>query len=256
VNIQKLISSVRQSKKLRPLNDFHRSPRSGIDVIDKEFNEALSLLKELFKQFKANGCKIDISFYGEVFVSLPASLHRFELAISNRPSIKNAENLLKNLESVQFIKLDSFDTDNTLVVSIKTIRSRAEWKHYSVSEFKSDYGLFAETILKELRQRVGYYSNQGPGERTVNHSSTEDKIAAIHYGGALYGSTSMLFYLSQHLRKVIYVSDLSINGNQITVNKSYPGDETNHYFGKKEDAFFKKYLFDYAAMSRDHDNNN
>jgi len=256
MNIQKLISSVRQAKKLRPLNDFHRAPRSGIDVTTEEFNDALYLLKELFKQFKVHGCKIDISFYGELFVLLPESVHRFELAISNRPNIKNAKDLLKKLENVQFLKLNNIDVNNTLTVSIKTIRPRAEWKHFSVSEFKSDYALFAESILKELRKRVRYYNNPDTNEWTVNHSSTEDKLAVIHFGGALLGPASMLYYLSQHLRKVIYVNDLSINGNQITVNKSYPGDETNHYFGKKEHAFFKKYLFDYTAMSHEHDKNN
>jgi len=255
VNIQKLISSVRQAKKLRPLNDFHRAPLSGIDVTTEEFNDALYLLKELFKHFKAHGCKIDISFYGEVFVLLPESIHRFELAISNRPNIKNAKDLLKKLENVQFLKLDNIGVNNTLTVSIKTIRPRAEWKHYSVSEFKSDYGLFAESILKELRQRVRYYNSPDTNEWTVNHSSTEDRLAAIHFGGALFGPISMLFYLSKYLRKVIYVKDISITGNKITVNKSYINDETNHYFGKKEEAFFEKYLFGYAAMSRDHDTN-
>jgi len=254
VNIQKLISNVRQAKKRRAINDFHRAPHGGVDVTDKEFNDALSLLKELFKQFKASGCKIDISFYGEVFVSLPESVHRFELAISNRPNIKSAEYLLKKLESVQFVKLDNIDAGNTLVISIKTIRPRAQWKHYSVSEFKDDYGLFTETILKEIRQRVRYYNNQNSNEWTVNYSSTEDKIAAIHYGGALYGPTSMLLYLSKHLRKVIYVKDLSISENQITLNQSYVTEETNHYFGKKESAFFEKYLLDYNAVSHDNDN--
>jgi len=253
VNIQKLISSVRQAKKLRPLNDFHRIPRSGIDIIDIEFNNALLLLKELFKQFKASGCKIDISFYGEVFVSPPESVHRFELAISNRPNINNAEYLLKKLESVHFVKLDNIDADNTLVISIKTIRPRAQWKHYLVSEFKNDYDLFAETILKELNQRVRYYNNQDTNEWTVNYSTTEDKIAAIHFGGALLGPVSMLFYLSKYLRKVIYVNDISITEMQITVNKSYFNEESNHYFGKKEDTFFKKYLLGYNAMSHGHD---
>lgn len=256
MNIQKLISSVRQAKKRRAINDFHKAPRSGVDVIDEELNDALSLLKGLFKQFKASGCKIYISFYGEVFVSLPDSVHRFELAISNRPTIKNADDLLNKLESVRFVKLDSFDADNTLVVSIKTIRTRAEWKHYSVAEFKSDHCLFADTILKELRQRVRYYNNPDSNEWTVNHSSTEDKLAAIHFGGALFGPTSMLFYLSKHLRKVIYVKDLTITDNQITVNKSYLHDETNHYFGKKENAFFEKYLFNFTAKSSDDDNIN
>ena len=255
MNIQRLISSVRQAKKRRAINDFHRTPRSGVDVIDEEFNDALSLLKGLFKQFKANGCKIDISFYGEVFILLPEGVHRFELSISNRPTIKNAEDLLKTLKSVQFVKLDNMDVGNTLVVSIKILRQRAEWKHYLVSEFKSDYCLFADSMLKELRQRVRYYISP-PNEWTVNHSSTEDKLAAIHFGGALFGSTSMIFYLSRHLRKVIYVKELSITDNQITVNQSYLYDETNHYFGKREDAFFDKYLFSYADMGSDDDNHN
>lgn len=254
MNIQKLISSVRQARKRRAINNFHRTPRGGVEVTDKEFNTALSLLKELFKQLKVSGCKIDISFYGEVFVLLPESVHRFELAISNRPSIKSAEGLLKKLESAQFIKLDNMDVDNTLVVSIKSIRSRAKWKHYSVSEFKSDYALFADTILKEIRQRVRYYNNQDSTEWSVNYSSTEDKLATIHLGGALFGSVSMLFYLSKHLRKVIYVKDLSISGSQITVNKSHVTEEMNHYFGKKENAFFEKYLLGYNAMSHDHGN--
>lgn len=256
MNIQKLISSVRQAKKRRVINDFHRAPRSGIDVIDEEFNDALSLLKELFKQFKASSCKIDISFYGEVLFSLPASVHRFELAISNRPSIKDAKNLLKKLEGAQFVKLDNWDVGNTLVVSIKTLRQRAEWKHYSVSEFTVDYGLFVETILKDLRQRVRYYNAPEPNEWIVNYSSTEDKLATIHFGGALLGPSSMLFYLSKHLRKVIYVKDLSITGKKITVNESYFNEETNHYFGKKEEAFFAKYLLGFTVMRSDDNNHN
>jgi hypothetical protein len=256
VNIQKLISSVRQAKKRRAINDFHRAPRSGIDVTDEEFNDTLSLLKELLKQFKANGCKIDISFYGEVFILLPEGVHRFELAISNRPNIKSTEGLLKKLEGAQFVKLDNWGVGNTLVVSSKTLRNNAEWKHYSVSKYTGDYGLFTETILKDLRQRVRYYNNSNLNEWTINDSNTEDKLAAIHFGGALFGPTSMLFYLSKHLRKIIYVKELSITDNQITVNKSYLYDETNHYFGKKEADFFDKYLFSYADMGSDDDNHN
>jgi len=73
----------------------------------------------LFKQFKVSGCTIDISFYGEVFVSLSEGVHRFELAISNRPNIKNAKDLLKKLENVQFLKLDNIGVNNTLTVSYR-----------------------------------------------------------------------------------------------------------------------------------------
>lgn len=48
----------------------------------------------------------------------------------------------------------------------------------------------------------------------------------------------MLFYLPKFLQEIIYVKDLSIPPNIITVNKFYTGEQTNHYFGKKEDAYF------------------
>jgi hypothetical protein len=248
VNIQKLISSVRQAKKLRQLNDFHRVPRSGVDVIDKEFNDALSLLKDILKKFEDLNYRIEISFYGEILITLNESGHRFELSMINRPNIKTTETILQKLEEVQFIKLNSFDLNNSLTISIKTMRSRSEWKHYLATEYKNDGSLLAEIIIKEIQQKVRYYNNYDQVDWAVNYSSTEDKLAAIHLGGALLGSSSMLFYLSKSLQKMIYVKDLSIAGNQIDVNKSYFNEATSHYFGKKEKAFFEKYLFGYAAM--------
>jgi hypothetical protein len=256
MNIQKLISSIRQAKKRRPLNDFHRVPRGGVDVHPDNFNDTLLLLKGMFKQFKAINCFIEISFYGEILITINENGHRFELSITNRQNIKNPDKLLKELEKVSFLKLGSIDINDSLTVSIKTMRRRSEWKHLLVSEYNNDETLLTEVIIKEIKQRVRYYSNLDLGDSTLNDVSTEDKLALIHFGGALYGPSSMLFYLSKYLRKVIYVKDLSITRNQITVNKSYFTEETNHYFGKKEEAFFDKFLFNFAAMRSDDDNSN
>jgi hypothetical protein len=256
VNIQKLISSVRQAKKRRAINNFHRVPRSGVDVHPDNFNDILLLLKGMFKQFKARNCLIEISFFGEILITLNEDGHRFELSITNRPNIKNPEILLKKLESVKFLKLSNIDLNDSLTVSIKTMRRRSEWKHLLVSEYNNDETLLTEVIIKEINQRTRNYNNSALCEWTINNVSKEDKLALIHLGGALYGPSSMLFYLSKHLRKVIYVKDLSITDNQITVNKPYLHDETNHYFGKKENAFFEKYLFSYADRASDDDNHN
>ena len=255
MNIQKLISSIRQAKKRRILNDFHREPRSGVDVHPDNFNDTLLLLKGMFKQFKARKCLIEVSFYGEILITLNEDGHRFELSISNRPNIKNTEILLKKLEIVKFLKLSNIDLNDSLTVSIKTMRRRSQWKHYLVAEYKSDMPLLVDIMIKELHQRVRYY-NSTPSDSIVNPTTPEDKLAAIHLGGAMLGVSSMLFYLSKSLRKVIYIKDLSISKNHITVNKSYFNEETNHFFGNKEHAFFQKYLLGYPAMSRDHEDNN
>jgi len=247
MNIQKLISSVKAARKLRILNDFHRAPRSGVDVRVEEFNDVLLLLKDLFKQFKTQKCKIEISFYGEIFITLNESEQRFELSINNRPNISKHEELLKKLESTEFLKLNNIDLNDTLTVSIKTMRNRSLWKHYLISEYNNNMSLLAESILKETYQRVRYYNSPTQDDCAINSSNTEDKLAAIHLGAVFLGSSSVLFYLSKTLQKLIYVKDLSISKNRIDVNKSYFREETNHYFGKKESAFFEKYLISYNA---------
>ena len=256
MNIQKLISSVRQAKKRRAINDFHRAPRSGVDVHPDNFNDILLLLKGMFKQFKARNCLIEISFYGEILITLNEDGHGFELSITNRPNIKNPEILLKKLESVKFLKLSYIDLNDSLTVSIKTMRRRSEWKHLLVSEYNNDETLLTEVIIKEINQRTRYYNNSAPCEWTINNVSKEDKLALIHFGGALYGSSSMLFYLSKSLQKVIYIKDLAITKKRIDVNKSYFNEATSHYFSKKEESFFEKYLFGYTAINSEHDNEN
>ncbi|MFT5298851.1 MAG: hypothetical protein ACI9YH_004903 [Colwellia sp.] len=248
MNIQKLISSVRAARKLRILNNFHRDPRGGIDVSTEELNDVLQILKDLFKLFKTQKCHIEISFYGEIFITLNESKHRFELSITNRPNINKPEELLKKLESTVFLKLNNIDLNNTLTVSIKTMRPRSLWKHYLISEYNNNMSFLVESIIKETYQRVRYYNTPTQGDIELNSSRTEDKLAVIHLGGALLGSSSMLFYLSKALHKIIYVKDLSISNNRININKSYLREETNHYFGKKESAFFEKYLMGYNAL--------
>jgi len=245
MNIQKLISSIRAARKLRILNNFHRAPRGGIDVSTEEFNDVLGLLTSLFKLFKTHKCHIEISFYGEVFITLNESKHRFELSITNRPNINKPEELLEKLENTELLKLNNIDLNDTLTVSIKTMRERSLWKHYLISDYNNNMSLLAESILKETYQRVRYYNNSTQRTAATISSSTEDKLAVIHFGGALLGSSSMLFHLSKTLHKIIFVKDLSISKNKININKSYLGEETTHYFGKKESAFFDKYLYEY-----------
>lgn len=247
MNITKIISAVRKARKVRDLNNFHRIPRSGIDVKNEEFNGVLLLLKSMFKQFKTEKCHIEISFYGEIFITLNESGHRFELSIANRPNIKNSKELLKKLERNKFIKLDIDYSKNSLTISIRTIRKRSEWKHFQAPENNNDWSILAETILKEVKTRVRYYNNDDYSHFSINHSNKEDKIAAIHLGSALLGQSSMLYHVSKSLRKMVYIESLSITKNCIAIKKSDTWKESNHCFGKKEDAFFDKYLSEYVA---------
>jgi hypothetical protein len=243
MNIQKLISQVRAAKKRRLINNFHFAPKGGVDVSDEEFQSVLLLLKDMLKCFKNNKCSIEVSFYGEIYITVIELGHSFELSISNRPHCADIKYADIHAKDNLFIKLNSSSFSNPLTVSVKTLRKRSEWKHYCASEFGTDGLVLAEVVLKDMGQRVKYYST-GDDILIQEKPTKADILAAIHLGGATLGKPSMLHHLSNSLRDVIYVSRITISVNSIIISDSL-GTESSYYFGDREAKFFSHYLINY-----------
>jgi len=249
MNIQKLISQVKQARKRRILNAFHQSPRSGVDVGNDEFQSVLLLLQNMFKYFKVKKCDIHISFYGEILIMLAELGHSFEISITNRPRCVDFKILEEKLLKNTFIKLSHYDAKSTLIVAVKTLRQRAEWKYYDIGKFNDDAQALADTIFKDMTQRVRYYSSNDDEVFSINHGTTRDKLSAIHFGGALLGEQSILFYLSASLADKIFIQSISITPYQIAILDSFSEGNTTHHFKEKEHKFFNKYLYGYASNS-------
>ncbi len=244
MNIQKLISQVRAAKKRRLINNFHFAPKGGVDVSDEEFQSVFLLLKDMFKCFKANKCSIEVSFYGEIYITLIELGHSFELSISNRSHCADIKYAETHLEDNLFTKINSPNFKNPLTVSVKTMRRKSEWKHYLVSEHDNDGLVLAELVIKDMTQRVKYYSTNDDFF-TLNQQTKEDILAAIHLGGATLGESSMLFHLSISLRNKTYISKISIIENKILMSDIFERECNTHFFGGKENTFFQKYLVGY-----------
>ena len=242
MNIQNFISQVRKAKNLRVLNYFHQSPRSGVDVKQEDFIEVMLLLKNILKFYKSKNCDIGVSFYGEIYISINGTGHAFELSISNAPSSIKIKAIEASLDRIDFAKMSHFGSVSSLMVSVKTLRKKSHWKHYCASDFNMDATLIADNIYKDLLQRVRYYSYTINEEHYLNQVTKEDKLAAIHCGGALLGKSSMLFHLSKSLQDKIYVNDISITNNEIIISDHSNRDVHVHFYGTTEDKFFRKYL--------------
>ena len=242
MNIQNFISQVRKAKNLRVLNDFHQSPRSGVDVRQEDFNEVMLLLKNILKFYKSKNCDIRVSFYGEIYISINGTGHAFELSISNAPSSINIEALEASLDRSDFAKISHFEPVSSLIISAKTLRKKSHWKHYCASDFNMNGTLIADNIYKDLLQRVRYYSYTINEEHCLNEVTKEDKLAAIHCGGALLGKSSMLFHLSKSLQDKVYVNNISIRNNEIVISDHSNSNAHVHFYGTTEDKFFRKYL--------------
>ena len=246
MNIQKLISKVKIARKPRLINSFHLSPKSGVDVGDEEYQSVLQLLKEMLKCFKANKCGIAVSFYGEIFITLAECDHSFEISIANRPHCIDIKNAEPHLGGNHFIKMNSSSFESTLTVSVKTMRIKSEWKHYLVSEFGNNGLVLAELVIKNMTQRVKYYSTKDDF-LTLNQQTKADILAAIHLGGPTLGESSMLFHLSNSLRKIIYISKITISANSIIISDSLGRESAQHFFGDREANYFTKYLIGYSV---------
>jgi hypothetical protein len=244
MNIQTLISQVRAARKRRIINNFHLSPKSGVDVASDEFQSTMDLLKSMLKCFKANKCNIRVSFYGEIYITLIELGHSFELSVANRPRCLDLKNADTHLKDNPFIKLNSSNFENQLTVSAKTIRKKSEWKHYRCSEFTIDGLVLAELIIKEMNQRVKYYSTDDD-LFILEQQTRQDILAVIHLGGATLGNSSMLYYLSKSLRQEIYVSKITISANSIIISDSLGRESTQYFFGDREAKFFSQYLLNY-----------
>lgn len=244
MNIQKLISQVRAAKKRRLINNFHFAPKGGVDVSDEEFQSILLLLKDMFKCFKANKCSIEVSFYGEIYITLIELGHSFEISISNRPHCADIKYADIHAKDNLFIKLNTSSFNNPLTVSVKTLRKRSEWKHFNLSEVKLDGKGLAELINNEIHRKTKYYSSNDE-VLMLNLMTKEDILAAIHLGGAILGESSMLFHLSISLRNKTYISKISILENKILMSDIFERECNTHFFGDKENTFFQKYLVGY-----------
>ncbi|TWX68527.1 hypothetical protein ESZ36_08515 [Colwellia demingiae] len=244
MNIQKLISQVRAAKKRRLINNFHCSPKGGVDVSDEDFQSLLLLLKDMFKSFKAHKCSIKVSFYGEIYITLIELGHSFELSIANRPLCADIKYADTHLEGNQFLKLNSSNFDNSLTVSFKTLRKTSEWKHYNLSDVELHGRELAELITKEMHQRAKYYSSNDE-VLILDQTTKEDMFAAIHLGGAILGKSSMLYHLSKYIRSKIYISKISISENDIIMSDTFDRECNTHFFGDREAKFFSQYLINY-----------
>jgi hypothetical protein len=244
MNIQKLISKVRVAKKRRLINNFHLSPKSGVDVENEEFQSVLLLLKDMFKWFKANNCNIQVSSYGEIYITLIELGHSFELSIANRPCCIDIKNADTHLIYNPFIKFIGSTFENQLTVSVKTTRKKSEWKHYRASEFGIDGILFAELVIKDMNQRVKHYSTDDD-LFILEQPTRQDILAVIHLGGATLVNSSMLYHLSKSIRQEIYVSKIMISANSVIISDSLGIEITQHFFGDREAKFFSQYLLNY-----------
>jgi hypothetical protein len=242
VNIQNLVSLVKQARKRREIFLFHDNPRSGIDVPESDWNFVINLVTGLFKFYKSRGCYIEVTWWGELFISLPNFETPFEISINHKPTYIKVDQVIKIIKDFGLARISNLDFATSLSLSVRPIRKSTKWYVFPVDINVTEPANLAEKIYEHIHSKISSYYKHDDELGRLRHITKEDLISVIRLGGVLLGRNSILHYLAAELDRRIFISSIAISASRITIDAGRFSEESAHYFGKKELKFFLKYL--------------
>jgi hypothetical protein len=248
VNIQKLVSLVKNARKRRQIFLFHDNPRSGIDVPEEDWTYVISLVIDLFKLYKAQGCNIEVTWWGEIFISLPSLETPFEISINHKPNHIKVNDVIKNIKGSGFARIGNLDFATSLSLSVRPIRKKTKWHTLAIDTNDTDSSFIAVKMHENIHPKISSYYKEDNELDKIRKISKEDLIAVIRMGGVLLGRNSMLNYLAADLNRCIYISKLTISDSTITIDAGRLYEESVHHFGKKELKIFLQYLPEHIVL--------
>ena len=249
MNIQTLISKVRKARKIRQVFLFHDKPRSGIDVPNEDWHFALEALASAFKYYKAAGCSIEVSWWGEVFVALPDYLIPFEISIHHKPLVSNIEQVAREASENTFSIISDANFNNSLVMCVRPLRQSAKWQSF---ELNDEDGSIGEKTYDYVYRKISSYGQRKSNElEQLKKVTTDDIVAGIKLGSVILANSYCFQGISTEINNQIFVKALTIEDSIIKIESYGFLPNTEYHLGKKELMFLQKHLPNDAFRIRD-----
>ena len=161
MNIQTLLSEIKQAKKRRVILDYHPSPVSGVDVMAKDWKPSLVLLHGLFKLFKANNCSIKITWWGQIFITPENSNTAFELALGYKLVNVEMHDVRTLMREQDFTILRLATATPYYTVSLRAHRSSTKWKDIPFDIGRDSAEKLATALHLDMLIKIKSYSSSG-----------------------------------------------------------------------------------------------
>jgi hypothetical protein len=244
MNIQKLASLVRQARKRRQVFLFHDTPRSGIDVPDHDWTDTIQFMSKLFKYFKSQDCQIEISWWGEIFVTLPDYETPFEVSINQTPIFNNVDDSIRAVKQKksEIIKVQGVFCQ--YVVSVRPIRQNTKWYEFPIELTNTEPTSLGSMIIKHIIRKVSSYHSQDIEFSKFKKITKNDFIAVVRLGAANFGRFSLMHNITCELKRRIFVNKVNIEHGVIIISSGIYESDSIYPIGKKEMKFFLTYLPD------------
>ena len=241
MNIQTLLSEIKQAKKRRVIFDYHPSPVSGVDVMAKDWKPSLVLLHGLFKSFKAKNCSITITWWGQIFITPENSNTAFELALGYKLVNVEMHDVHTLMREQDFIILRPATATPYYTVSLRAHRNSTTWKDISFNIGCDSAEKLATALHLDMLIKIKSYSNAGLQIEKVSLSD-DDLLAALHYGAAKFGNNSQFYRISSVILNSMRRWEVELMENQITAQTQYPIKSRTFQLNDKEVMFLRSFL--------------
>ena len=241
MNIQTLLSEIKQAKKRRVIFDYHPSPVSGADVMVKDWKPSLVLLQSLFKSFKANNCSITISWWGQIFVTPENSNTAFELALGYKLVNVEMHDVYTLMREQDFIVLRLAMATPYYTVSLRAHRSSTKWRDVPFDIGCDSAEKLATALHLDMLIKIKSYSSAGLQIEKISLSD-DDLLAALHYGAAKFGNNSQFYRISSVILNSMRNWKVELMKNQITAQTQHPIKSRTFQLNDKEVMFLRSFL--------------
>jgi hypothetical protein len=242
MNIQRLISLVRQARKRRSVFLFHDKPRSGIDVQNEDWSKVIELISPLFKYFKSKNCQIEVSWWGEIFVTLSSYDIPFEISINRRPLIKDINDIIKKVErgGVNTVCVD--DDFNKYSITVRPVRRNTKPHSFPIDISSTQVADLGSLILEHIIGKVSSYYSQCNDLIKLHNTNNDDIIAIVRLGSAQLGRQALFYNIARELSKRIFVKGIEIEFGRLTIVDASSVYDCIYELGKREMKFLSYYL--------------
>tara|TARA_R110002167_G_scaffold137654_1_gene324735 strand:+ start:33305 stop:34054 length:750 start_codon:yes stop_codon:yes gene_type:complete len=245
MNVSKVISTLRATRKLLPISVNHQSAEPSIQLSNADFDALVPFMKALFKAFDKNGYTLHISRWGEVY------LHSLEIGVGvllklEEKVIMPNKELLHNLKVQGYQLIDMPQREKSIVLKYRFTETKTKWRSIVIEQKPAALMTVEEYVLgpildisRQFKNRV----NEVPVD-IIEGKLTIDDISAISGFGAIC-QPNLRAIRGIHYALCRYnLSNYQITESGITFEGRWQPSEISFNWQKNDIAFLNKYCPD------------
>lgn len=243
MNVAKVISELKASRKLLPLSIYHQCAEPSIELNKSDFDLLIPFMKVLFKAFNREGFTLHISKWGEIYLHSRKLSTAILLKITKQVYFSSNFQLVKH-NTAGYSLYDMQQPKDEFIIKYRFADTKTEWRSISIEQcvsVQTDIAVSVIAPLLNISQQFQKRVMSIPSAIAEPLVTIDDIFAISMYCFANDINCHALIGIHKALCKH-YISDYHLTGTGIIFAASWPLGETAFEWHSNDVKFLKNYL--------------